>query len=128
MIIGQGIDIMKTERISRVIARYGERFLKKVYTEYERRFCQTRKGNAVQVYTAYWATKEAAMKALGTGNRKGVRFCDIEIRHHLSGKPYLILYGKSKLISENLGVNNISISMSHLDDLVVASVIMEKLH
>jgi len=126
MVIGQGIDIMKTERIQRAIKRYGERFLKKVYTEYERAFCQTRKGNAIQVYTAYWATKEAAMKALGTGNRMGVRFCDIEIRHKLSGKPYIILYGKSKNISKKLGVNNISISMSHLDDLVVASVIMEK--
>ncbi len=126
MIVGYGIDVMSTVRIKRAIANFGEHFLKRTYTEYELDFCWNHKKVSNQMYTSYWAVKEATMKALGTGNRKGVRFKDIEVHHEKSGKPFIKLYGMAKKFSEKLGVDNIVVSMSHLEDIVVASVIFEK--
>jgi holo-[acyl-carrier protein] synthase len=127
MIVGHGIDIMSTERIERAIRRHGERFLQRIYTGYERSIIERRGAYAGQICTAFWAAKEAAMKALGTGNRQGVRFRDIEIRHEPSGKPYIRLYGHSREHARRLEVDNIEVSLSHLDDNAVASVIFEKL-
>jgi len=66
------------------------------------------------------------MKALGTGNRMGVYFKDIEVLHEKSGRPYIKLYGWSKHHLERLGVTNIAVSMSHLKDIVVGTVIFER--
>jgi holo-[acyl-carrier protein] synthase len=77
------------------------------------------------MFTAFWAVKEAAMKALGTGNRQGVAFRDIEVRHLRTGQPYLVLHGRSAEHARRLGVERIAVSMTHLDDLSVASVIFE---
>jgi holo-[acyl-carrier protein] synthase len=128
MIIGYGIDIMSTGRINRAITRFRDRFLRRIYTDYEIEFTKRRNRGDVQLYTAYWAAKEAAMKALGTGARRGVRFKDIEVRHERSGKPFLLLYGIAGEFAQKLGVDNIVVSMSHLRDVVVASVIFEKNH
>ena len=124
MIVGFGIDIMSTARIKKAIEHFGERFLKRIYTDREIKLVSTRK-NKYEVYTAYWAIKEATMKALGTGNRMGVYFKDIEIMHEKSGKPYLKLYNWSKKHADRLGVKNVAISMSHLEDIVVGSVVFE---
>jgi holo-[acyl-carrier protein] synthase len=126
MIVGYGIDIMSTERIRQSIARYEYRFLNRVYTDYEIEFAKRRNRGAYQFYTALWAAKEATMKALGTGARRGVRFKDIEIHHERSGKPFLLLYGVAKEHSKRLGADNMVLSLSHLEDIVVASVILEK--
>ncbi len=125
MIVGYGIDIMATERIKRAIMRFGEYFLKRIYTSYERKQAQARGRSTYQIYTSYWAAKEAVMKALGTGHRQGVRFRDIEIRHERSGKPYVLLHGQSRELARRLRVHNIVISMSHLHDSAIASVIFE---
>ena len=127
MIVGHGIDIMSTARIEKAIERFGDRFMRKVYTEHERELIERRKAYASQICTSFWAAKEATMKALGTGNRKGVHFRDIEIRHEPSGKPYIRLYGASESHARRLQVDNIEVSISHLDDTAVASVIFEKL-
>jgi holo-[acyl-carrier protein] synthase len=126
MIVGYGIDIMNTARIRTVIDRYGESFLKRVYTLREREYADRRIRGSEQVYAAFWATKEAVMKALGTGARHGVFFKDIEVRHERSGKPYVRLSGASKVFSESLGADNILVSMSHLEEIVVATAILEK--
>jgi holo-[acyl-carrier protein] synthase len=128
MIVGHGVDIMSTARIEQAIGRFGDRFMNRIYTEHERRVIEKRKAYASQICTSLWAAKEATMKALGTGNRQGVRFRDIEIRHKPTGKPYIMLYGVSKQHAARLQVDNIEVSMSHLDDNAVASVIFEKLH
>ncbi len=125
MIVGHGIDVMSTKRIEKAIRRFGKQFISRIYTEYERAGIEKRKRYAPQLYTAYWAAKEATMKALGTGNRRGVRFIDIEIRHEPSGKPYVRLYGISKKRAEMMNVDTITVSMSHLEDIATASVIFE---
>jgi len=125
MIVGHGVDIMSTARIDKAITRFGDRFMNRIYTEHERKLIKGRKAYASQICTSLWAAKEATMKALGTGNRQGVRFRDIEIRHETTGKPYIMLYGISKQHAKQLKVDNIEVSMSHLDDNAVASVIFE---
>jgi holo-[acyl-carrier protein] synthase len=126
MIVGFGIDIMSTARIRKVIARHGSSFLGRVYTDLEREYAERKLVGSDQVYTAFWATKEAVMKALGTGMRQGVFFRDIEVRHERSGKPYVRLSGPSKDLAERLGADAIVVSMSHLEDLVVAAAVLEK--
>ena len=87
MIVGSGIDIAEVPRIRQSIARFGDRFLHRIYTEGEIRYCDS-KANRVERYAARFAAKEAAMKALGTGWSHGVRWRDCEVarmpggRHH----------------------------------------------
>src|SRR5881227_238469 len=78
MIVGSGIDIAEVPRVAQVIARFGERFLRRVFTDGEIRYCDS-KANRVERYAARFAAKEAAMKALGTGWNHGVRWRDVEV-------------------------------------------------
>jgi holo-[acyl-carrier protein] synthase len=126
MIVGFGIDIMSTARIRKVIERHGSSFLGRVYTDLEREYADRKLVGSDQVYAAFWSVKEAVMKALGTGNRQGVFFRDIEVRHERSGKPHVRLSGASKEHAERLGADNVVVSMSHLEDLVVAAAVLEK--
>jgi len=78
MIVGTGIDIAEVPRIRQAIERFGDRFLQRVYTAGEIRYCDS-KANRVERYAARFAAKEAAMKALGTGWSHGVRWRDCEV-------------------------------------------------
>lgn len=109
-----GIDVVEIGRIEKTIDRFGGRFLDRIYTDYERALCDHGNGKArAQRYAGYWAAKEATMKALGTGNRKGVAYKDIETRHEPSGKPYIVLYGAAKSTATNIGVKQMAVSISH---------------
>jgi holo-[acyl-carrier protein] synthase len=78
MIVGTGIDIAEVRRIGQSIARFGDRFLERVFTAGEISYCDS-KANRMERYAARFAAKEAAMKALGTGWSQGVRWCDCEV-------------------------------------------------
>jgi holo-[acyl-carrier protein] synthase len=92
MIIGIGTDLVDIRRIERTIARHGERFLSRIFTESERARAE-RRVNAVETYAKRFAAKEACAKALGTGFRRGVFFRDIGVVNLASGKPTLRLAG-----------------------------------
>ncbi len=124
MIKGVGIDIVKTERIKRAIDNNG-RFLKRVFTK-EEIIRGARKKNRYQFYGAHFATKEAVMKALGTGWRKGVRWRDIQITHNNDGKPEVKLVGKTKEIARRLGIDEVLVSMSHTKEYAIAQAIAIK--
>src|SRR5207248_11059936 len=94
MIVGTGIDIAEVPRIGESIERFGARFLQRVFTEGERRYCDS-KANRVERYAARFAAKEAAMKALGTGWSRGVRWRDIEICRQPGGRPTISLHGQA---------------------------------
>ncbi len=81
MIVGTGIDIAEVPRIRQSIERFGDRFLQRIYTAGEIRYCDS-KANRVERYAARFAAKEAAMKALGTGWNHGVRWRDCEVVAH----------------------------------------------
>lgn len=124
MILGTGIDICEVNRIRDSIARFGDHFLQRVFTEQEIRYCQSKK-NSAERFAARFAAKEAAMKALGTGWSRGVRWTDIEVGHASGGRPTLRLHGRSAQIAEQLGVKRISLSVTHAEQTAMAMVIFE---
>ena len=124
MIVGLGVDIAEVERVQGAIERQGERFLKRVYTEKERAYCEKFK-NKYERFAGRWAVKEAAMKALGTGWRHGIRWKDVEVTRDASGKPSLELHGVAKQIAEKLGVKNVAVTITHTEIQALAQVIFE---
>jgi len=111
-----GIDILEISRIKEAIERWGDRFLRRVYTEAELLLC----GNKARALAVRFAGKEAIMKLLGTGVR-GVSWRDVEILAYPSGKPLLNFYGGAQKEAERLGLSDIAISLAHSDEYAVAS-------
>ncbi len=124
MIVGTGVDIVETPRISQALKRHGERFTRRIFTPGEIAYCEKFK-NRAERYAARFAAKEAAFKALGTGWRKGVRWLDVEVRHQPSGKPELHLSGRAAEEAVQLGVKRMAVSLSHAEHYVVAQVIFD---
>lgn len=124
MIVGTGIDIAEVPRIRQSIERFGQRFLQRVYTEGEMRYCDS-KANRVERYAARFAAKEAAMKALGTGWNHGVRWRDCEVAREPGGRPTMRFHGKAGEFAAKLGVKNIALSISHTEEEAIAQVILE---
>ncbi len=125
MIRGTGVDICEVARIGSSIARFGDRFLERVFTEEEIRYCKSKK-NSVERFAARFAAKEAAMKALGTGATRGVTWRSIEVGHAPGGRPILRLHGTTAQIAEQIGVRRISLSLTHTESQAMAMVIFEE--
>jgi len=111
-IIGIGTDITECLRIAQMIERHGELFITRVYTPGEIQYCQNRK-QATQHFAGRWAAKEAVLKAVGTGWRRGISWRDVEIRNERGGKPVVALHGGVRDVAEELGIGQILISISH---------------
>src|SRR6516162_4499980 len=124
MIIGMGIDVAEVGRIRDVIESQTERFLRRVYTANEAAYCEQFK-NKYERYAGRFAAKEAAMKALGTGWSRGVRWVDVEVVRHHGGRPTLLLKGEAKKIADAMGVKNIAVSITHTAEQAFAQVIFE---
>ena len=124
MIVGMGIDIAEVERIRGAIERHGEVFLRRIFTAREREYCERFK-NKYERYAGRFAVKEAAMKALGTGWSRGVRWVDIEVVRQKGGRPTLALEGEARKIGEKLGVKSIALSITHTASQAYAQVIFE---
>jgi holo-[acyl-carrier protein] synthase len=107
-----------------MIERHGELFIQRVYTELEISYCST-KSTATQHYAGGWAAKEAVLKALGTGWRRGIRWRDIEIRHHSSRSPTVALCGGARDMLEQSGIREMHISISHCRSHAIAYAIAE---
>jgi holo-[acyl-carrier protein] synthase len=124
MIVGTGIDITEVPRIREAIQRHGERFLKRIFTEGEIQYCES-KANRIERYAARFAAKEAGMKAIGTGWNHGVRWRDIEVARKPGGRPTLLLHGKAAEFAAKLGATNIALSLTHTEAEAMAQVILE---
>src|SRR5690349_20875117 len=124
MIVGTGVDIEEVPRIAASIARYGERFLHRVFTEGEIQYCES-KANPAERFAARFAAKEAAMKALGTGWNHGVRWRDIEVCRQRGGRPTVVFYGKAAEFAAKLGAVHVALSLSHTAELAIAQIILE---
>jgi len=125
VIRGVGIDITDIERIRSLYTRHKWRFLGRVFTDQEIAYCEKR-FNPAQHFSARFAAKEAAGKALGTGLMHGVFFKDIEVVIH-DGPPGILLHNKAAEIAQGMKISNIHLSMSHDRGCAVAIVIMESL-
>jgi holo-[acyl-carrier protein] synthase len=125
MVIGIGTDLIEIARIEQSVARFGDRFLERVYTAGEIAYCK-RKRSAAESFAARFAAKEAAAKALGTGISHGVSWHEFEVRRAPSGKPSLHLSGRAAELAAALGVTRASISLTHTGTLAMAVVILER--
>lgn len=111
-ILGIGTDIIECPRIGKMVENHGELFLRRVYTDREIRFCQSRK-HAIEHFAALWAAKEAILKALGTGWSHGVAWTDIEVRQGQRSQPRVLVAGEAKAMAIRLGIGDILVSISH---------------
>ncbi|HWY03052.1 MAG TPA: holo-[acyl-carrier-protein] synthase [Candidatus Acidoferrum sp.] len=124
MIVGTGIDIAEVPRIRQSIERFGQRFLQRVFTAGEIRYCDS-KANRFERYAARFAAKEAAMKALGTGWNHGVRWRDCEVARMPGGRPTMAFHGTAGEFAAKLGVKNVALSITHTAEQAMAQVILE---
>lgn len=124
MIVGMGVDIAEVERVRAAIERHGEPFLRRLFTQKEREYCEQFK-NKYERYAGRFAAKEAGMKALGTGWRRGVRWVDFEVVREKGGRPTLSLNGEAAKIAKQLGVKHIALSITHTAKQALAQVIFE---
>jgi len=118
------LDIAEIDRIEAALTRHGAPILERLYTPAEIAYCESFRGK-FERYAGRFAAKEAAMKALGTGWRFGVRWRDIEVMREPTGKPMLWLHGVAGQVAERLGVKNISLTITHSGNLALAEVIFE---
>ena len=124
MIVGTGVDLAEVPRIKASIERFGDKFIQRIYTPGEIAYVE-RKANKFERYAARFAAKEAGMKAIGTGWKRGVTWKDFEVSNLPSGKPTLKFHGVAAQIAERLNVRNVALSLTHTAELGMAHVILE---
>jgi holo-[acyl-carrier protein] synthase len=124
MVLGVGTDLIEIARIQQSVARFGDRFLQRVFTQREIAYCR-RKKNAAESFAARFAAKEAGAKALGTGISQGVAWLELEVARLPSGRPTLQLTGRAAQRARDLGVVTVSLSLTHSRDIALAVVVME---
>src|SRR5437868_4600799 len=118
-IVGTGIDLVEVPRVAASIERFGERFLRRIFTPAEIRYCQS-KQNSVERFAARFAAKEAAMKAIGTGWRGGVTWQDVEVKREPGGRPTINFSGQAGEHAAKLGMTRASLSLSHTAEHAIA--------
>jgi len=124
MIVGIGTDLIEVDRIRQSVDRYGAKFLRRIYTERESAYAMSKR-NFAERLAGRFAVKEAGMKAIGTGWRRGVTWRDFEVANEPSGRPTLLLTGVAERIAQGLGARRISVSITHTAEMAMAVVILE---
>ena len=124
MIVGIGTDLIEVGRIRNSVKRYGDKFLRRIYTERESAYALS-KHNFAERLAGRFAAKEAGMKAIGTGWRRGVTWRDFEVVNEPSGRPTLRLSGAAERIANALSAKRISVSITHTMEMAMAVVILE---
>jgi holo-[acyl-carrier protein] synthase len=121
-IIGLGIDATDIHRIAGTLARYGERFMRRIFTDGEVAYCTRRRVPAIH-FAGRFAAKEAAMKALGTGHTQGVLWRDVEVIRR-GGPPQLQLHGGAARRFHAIGGRSSLLTITHSDELAIAQVLI----
>jgi holo-[acyl-carrier protein] synthase len=124
MLVGTGTDLVEIARIAASIDRYGERFLRRIYTPEEIAYCRGKR-NFGESFAARFAAKEAGAKALGTGISYGISWLEIEVRRQPGQRPTLYFSGRAQEWAKRLGVRRSSLSLTHTSVLALASVHLE---
>jgi holo-[acyl-carrier protein] synthase len=124
MILGTGVDIAEVPRIRESIERFGDRFIKRIFTDGEIHYCEQR-AHRFESYAARFAAKEAGMKALGTGWSRGVRWRDIEVVRPKGQRPTIQFHGEAAAVAATLGTKNVALSLTHTSEVAFAHVILE---
>ncbi len=121
-IIAHGIDLVDCPRIEEMVERHGERFLNRVFTPAEQDRARDRK-NSIESYAGRFAAKEAILKLIGTGWRGRIAWTDIEVTNDLAGRPLVTLSGEVERIAREMGIERISISITHTANFAIASAV-----
>jgi holo-[acyl-carrier protein] synthase len=123
-VIGIGVDLVECARIERSLDRFGEKFLRRVFTEGEIEYSMSMKFPARHL-AARFAGKEAVAKAFGTGIGKAMGWRNIDIRKKKSGEPFLVFSGPAQELATKRGITSALITLSHTDHHAVACVVLE---
>lgn len=125
MIYGTGIDLVENERIAKIIAKWGDKFLSRIFTAGEITYCGRYADSAIH-YGARFAAKESFLKAIGTGMGRGVKMVEIEVVREESGKPRLRLHGEAFRHIQEAGIREVHLSITHTKKYSQAMVVLEK--
>lgn len=125
MILGTGSDLIEIARVRQSLERYGERFLRRVYTPAEVEYCRRKIHNAAESFAARFAAKEAGAKALGTGIAQGVAWTEIEVRRVPGQRPTLHFSGRAAERAKQMGVRLAHLTLSHSREVALAVVVVE---
>ena len=125
MIFGIGIDLVEVDRLKKSIEKFGDRFINRLFTENEIKYCQT-KLNSFQHFAVRFAAKEAFLKAIGTGLRAGMTWHQIEIINDEQGKPSILTHDECYKILQKLDIKKTELSLSHTNQHGIAVVILEQ--
>jgi len=123
-IYGVGIDLVKVERLEKLLSRWGKRFETRVFTEFERQFCSGKKARTACLALRF-AAKEAFVKALGLGMRKPVLWRDIEVRPDPGGKPQITLTPRALQYCSEKGIRSWHLSLTDEGEYGAAVVVIE---
>ena len=121
-IIAHGIDLVDCPRIEAMIERHGERFVQRIFTAAEQAYAESNK-NKIEKLAGRFAAKEAILKLMGTGWRGKIAWTDIEVVNNNSGQPEVTLSGEVKKIADKLGIEHISVSITHTANFAIASAV-----
>ncbi len=122
MIIGNGIDIVEVDKMRELIDKWGDKFLKKVFTKKELDYSKQKKFFYKHL-AARFACKESVLKAFGDA-KVGIELKNIEVLNDRRGKPEIVLHAEAKDFAKKVKVNKIAISISHTDNFALASAIV----
>ena len=125
MKILQGIDLVKISRIEAAIKRGGKRFLERVFSKAERKYCSGKR-MMFEHYAARFAAKEALIKATGIRLKKGQRLAEIEVRHEKTGKPFLSLTTAMRRAARLDARDRVELSIAHEREYAIANVVIVK--
>jgi holo-[acyl-carrier protein] synthase len=121
-IVAHGIDLVDCPRIEEMVKRHGERFVNRVFTAAEQAYADANK-DRIEKLAGRFAAKEAVLKLMGTGWRGKIAWTDIEVINNAAGQPEVTLSGEVEKLAEELGVNHISVSITHTANFVIASAV-----
>ena len=121
-IVAHGIDLVDCPRIEKMMKEHGERFVKRVFTEKEQAYARANK-NETEKLAGRFAAKEAVLKLMGTGWRGKIAWTDIEVVNNAAGQPEVTLGGEVKKIADKLGIEHISVSITHTANFAIASAV-----
>lgn len=124
-IVSLGMDLARIDRLEAAFERRGERLLERLFTPGERAYCEARPRTRFEHYAGRFAAKEAVMKVLGTGWRRGVRWIDIEVRRAPGAAPAIELHGESAAIAERRGIARIHLTITHDAGIAAATAVGE---
>jgi len=121
-IVAHGIDLVDCPRIEEMVKRHGGRFIERVFTAAEQAYAEANK-DKIEKLAGRFAAKEAVLKLIGTGWRGKIAWTDIEVVNNAAGQPEVTLSGEVKKLAEGLGIEHVSVSITHTANFVIASAV-----